>query len=139
MSGYLGFPSVSQPYNLGPGVSSFDVRSISDSINRAAESLSDKERGALTVQLNEKGAGAGLVVRIGPGKILGTITKPVAGKFGWSLSGRVSFLAGGPPESVRLLPGFRGAYRFFRERGAWWLVSVFKAFALVSGREVRLG
>jgi len=139
MGDYRTFPFPSDPtFNLAPAVSPFDVRSISDSINRAAESLDPSERGAMTVQLNQAGAGAGLVVRAGPVKILGTITKPRAGKFGWSVSGKVSFLIPGVPKPVWFMPEFRGFYRLFRERGDDWFRASWKAFDVLGGKEVRL-
>jgi len=148
--GFLGFPQPGPPsggggtvYNLGS--SPFDIKAVSDSIDRAASSLKPEERLAITLQLQKNtGFGAGLIVR-GPslGRLksegLATVTKPVAGRWGWSLSGRVAFLKAQPaPEPVRIAPDLRGAYQLFRHRGSNPLAAAMKALALVRGDEVRL-
>jgi hypothetical protein len=89
----------------------FDVAGATAALDRAAASLKPGEHGALTVQLTQStGLGAGLVLR-GPWntEALGTLTRSMAGQWGWSVGGRVSFaaaLAIGSPEIValRLLP-----------------------------------
>jgi hypothetical protein len=85
----------------------FDVAAASAAIDRAAASLHADEHAALTVQLDERtGFGAGLVVR-GPWRteMLGTLTKPNAGAWGWSVGARVSFLVDSTGfATLRLVP-----------------------------------
>lgn len=136
----LGFPPHNTTYSAGT-ISPFDVAGITAAIDRAASSLKPEERGALTVQLDPSGFGAGLIVRAPlPLKpvILATVTKPMAGRWGWSLQGRVAFLASAPPKPVRVAPVARGLYRLFRARGVSPIAAAAKALAVALGYEVRL-
>lgn len=127
----------------------FDVAAVSGAIDRAANSLKPGERGALTVQAtNETGFGAGLVIR-GPWKseVLGTLTKPRGGGWGWSVGARVAFLAGlpdyvhalilEPPTSTHAQPTWLDWYWLFRANGNGRAASAVKATAAVGGLEVR--
>jgi hypothetical protein len=141
----LGFPEPSGSVaHFGPS-SPFDVSGIAAAIDRAAASLKPEERAAVTVQLSKtEGFGAGLVVRVPLGPLdaaaLATVTRPLAGAWGWSLSGRVSFLAGVPTplKPVRVAPELRGLYRLFRAAGNGKLRSAFKAAAAARGVQVTL-
>lgn len=148
MSNPLVFPppgpaGAAPSYTLGPA-SPFDIKGISAAIDQAASSLRADERGSLTVKVDQDGAGAGLIVRlpsVGPfdPKVLATVTKPNAGRFGWSLSARVGFLVNQPePKPVRVAPGMRGLYGLLRHRGRGRLDAALTALALVRGHEVRL-
>lgn len=127
------------------GTSPYDIAGITADINRAVASLKPEERGAVTVRVDQGGAGGGLVLR-GPSlgritsAVLATVTKPVASRYGWSISGRVSFLAGGqtPEAPARLLPKLRGAYALLRALGHSVPAALLKACAILRGREVPL-
>jgi len=154
VSGYLGFPqpvpaAAAPVYHTGPS-SPFDIAGISKAIDDATATLKAHERGALTVKVDQDGAGAGLVVRlprVGPfdPKALFTVTKPNAGSIGWSASARIGFLVGSAGgnrpagEPSRFLPNFRGLYRLLRLRGCGPVDASLKALALIGGEEVRLG
>lgn len=133
------------PAVFAPRMSPFDIAGMSAVIDRAAASLSPAERAALTVQANDSGIGAGVVVRLPlplKPRIVAELTKPKAGRFGWSVSGRVSFLLGAPAlrelRAVRLAPEIRGFYRLFRLFGNGRVASAAKAVAAWFGTEVRL-
>jgi hypothetical protein len=139
--GPISFPSPAT-YSSG-SLSPYDIKSISEAIDRAASALRQDERGMIVAQVNESGAGGGLVVRLpqlGPLKpsALATVTIPRAGRFGWSLSGKIAFLASAPPKPVRLGPEIRGFYRLLRHRGSWPPAAAIKALGLWFGFEVRL-
>lgn len=135
MSGLLGYPAPVYKASNSP----FDIAGIAAQIDQAASSLGVDERGSLTVQVNQDNAGAWLIVRL-PGplspKILAQVTKPKAGPFGWSVSGRISFLTS--PQAVRFCPELRGMYRLFREYRNTRIGAAVKAVAVNAGREVRL-
>lgn len=143
MSSYpspLGFPAPTT-YTTG-STSPFDIAGITAEIERAAASLKPDERGSLTVKLNREGFGGGLVVR-GPfaTSVLATVTKPMAGRWGWAVSGRVAFLVGDgsePPRPVRIAPEVRGLYRVFRKLGHGPITAAVRAVRAAKGLEVRI-
>ncbi len=144
----LSFPS---PWFSAGSPSPFDIAGIAAELDRAAASLSAAERGSLTIKLNQDGFGTGLVVR-GPlnTKAVATITKPRAGRWGWSVGGRIAFLAGLAPGSeevvpklkakvpVRVAPEVRGLYRLFRKFGHGRIVAAVRAVRVAQGVEVRI-
>lgn len=140
MSSPLGFPA---PVTYTAGLQSpFDLPGITAAIDLAVATLKPDERGSVTVQLDQGGFGAGLVVR-GPFRtsVLAKVTRPMAGRWGWALSGRVAFLAGGGAESaklVRVAPEVRGLYRLFRKLGHGRIVSAARAVRVAQGAEVRI-
>lgn len=117
--------------------SPFDISAITAQIDKAALSLKADERGSVTVQINNTGFGAGLIVR-GPGRtsVLATVTKPMAANWGWNLSGRVAFAAELPPQPVAVSPELRGLYRLFRNAGNSKLKSALKAIKVAQGGAV---
>lgn len=135
--------------------SPFDIAGISAEIDRAAASLAPTDLGSLTVKLDrESGLGAGLVLRVPKigqfdPRVLATITRPVAGRWGWSVAGRVAFLAALEPGSedvvpklkaqqrVRIAAEVRGMYRLLR-RWNGPIAAAVKAIAVHNGAEVRL-
>ena len=133
-------PNPTRPWE-SPFPSPFDIAGIAAAIDRASSSLAPDDRGSVTVQLTREGFGAGLVVR-GPfgAQALATVTKPAAGRWGWSLSGRVAFLAGVQegPKPVRIAPELRGLYRLFRAAANGRARAAAKAIAASLGLEVPL-
>ena len=124
--------------SAGYGTSAFDIAAITAQIDRATSSLKEGERGSVTVQIDKDSAGAGLVVR-GPlgSQILARVVKPYAGRFEWSLSGRVSFIRKPDPLPVRWFADVRGLYRMLRKWNGRFQAAV-KAVAVRQGVEVRL-
>lgn len=142
-----GFQAGPTPSYVGTA-NPFDIAGISADITRAASSLKPEEHGALMVKLDKtSGFGVGGVLRLSlPGDplFMATVTRPLAGDWGWSVSGRVSFLIGSegaaPQEQkpVRIAPRIRGLYRLFRSSGNGKLKAAVKAVQASSGVEVEL-
>lgn len=145
MSNYVptGYTPSPPTYTAGsPGA--FDIAGISAAIDRAASSLQPDERGSLTIQLDDRGVGAGLIVRgpiVGPVKtrMLATVTKPRASRVAWGVAVQASFLYAEEPKPVRVAPELRGLYRLFRQRGHGVITSAVRAIRVNRGFEVRLG
>jgi len=141
-------PGGSTLATFGRGGSPFDIAGINATIDRAVSALKPEQRVLLTVQLNETGGGAGLVVRLPlplDSAIVATVTKPTAGRWGWSVGANVSFIAGVPPkpvladlEPVRVLADLRGLFRLFRGRGHDRFAAALKAVFVSFGYAVAL-
>ena len=138
MSNPLTFPPPVTSYTAGS--SAFDIPAITRQIEAAIATLRPEERAAVTVAIDGKGAGAGLVIR-GPYSmsVLAKVTKPYAGRFEWGLSARVAFLTAAPPLPVRVAPEVRGLYRVFRKLGHGPITAAVRAVRVARGIEVRIG
>jgi hypothetical protein len=121
-------------------ISPFDIPGITRQIEQAVATLKPEERASVTVKVDRVGAGGGLVVR-GPfnTSVLAVVTKPYAGRFEWSLSGRVAWLKMPDPLPVRVSPELRGLYRLFRKLGSNPVSAAVKAVRVNGGAEVRIG
>lgn len=141
----LGFPDPGQPrptFTAGSGVSAFDIPGISASIDRAIAALRPDQHGRLVIQVDQSGGGAGLVIRLPvpvvEAQVVGIVTKPLAGRWGWSLQAGATFLVGEAPVPVRVAPSIRGFYRLFRYRGDNPAAAAIKAYVASKNRPVRL-
>ena len=139
----LGFPEpgTTPPAYSAYGVTLGDVASTTAAVNRALASLSDRERGALTVQLNRTGAGAGLIVR-GPFStaFLATVAHPAAGGLDWQVAGRVSFVLGSLPgeEQPVTTADLRAFHTLLRKFGNGRMRAAMKTWRAAQGRPVPL-
>jgi len=139
---YYGPPSAASP---------FDVAAATAALDRARAALRPDERAALTVQVTKtSGVGAGLVAR-GPfrSELLATLTRPVGGQWGWTMGGRIAFIAALPagavfpivleaPNRVHAAPSVGEIYALFRAAGNGRLRAAVKAARAARGLEVRL-
>jgi hypothetical protein len=142
----------------------FDVAGASAALDRATATLKPGQHGALTVQMTKStGFGAGLVLR-GPFNMeaLGTLSRPPAGGWGWSVGGRISFLKSLPDDAVKPIvlepppppliriwnaamgaavvqhaaPTWSELYGLFRKQGHGKVKAAIKASRLATGAEV---
>jgi hypothetical protein len=124
----------------GQAMGPFDIKGISEDVARAVSAVPADKRGSVVMRLNKDGAGAGIGVR-GPFsmEIFGSVYKPMAGRFEWSVQGKVNFIKSPYKLPVRVCPQVRGWYRVFRKIGKNPITAAVKAVQLANGVEVSIG